>query len=271
MNKAIVVNSFGRGGSNILVNMLSASPDVIVADREFWQMYYKLWNLPPKVYRRFGVKSGQFISNLLFNDTQFKVRLEESITRSMKNDFQLREKRELTGISPKYVLLKVTEYDVFLNSQIERNFDHVEFIGLARNGYSLCDSWKRRGTSPRVGGKMYNHILGRMREEANVRNNYRIIRFEDMLSDPVGFIQDIYSKLELSSPSDDSYLYYKKGFGPGNEGSSDDKRVMSVINIKEWNSILKSEVSKNAKDRLSEPDLADFERNAKLVMDGLYD
>ena len=87
-----------------------------------------------------------------------------------------------------------------LNSEIEKQFDEAIFIGFIRNGYGLCDSWKRRGMPAKMAGKVYGHIAGQMVAERNSRNNYLLVRFEDMVSDPLRFLDRLYERLALPPP-----------------------------------------------------------------------
>ncbi|TIN33939.1 MAG: hypothetical protein E5Y32_31575, partial [Mesorhizobium sp.] len=96
MDRAIVINSFGRGGSNILANMIGSSPGVLMTFDEFWQFYYNGgWNLPPKVYRRLGVRAGKLASRSVFYAKRFQKRLERSVQASIAADYQLRKERGL--------------------------------------------------------------------------------------------------------------------------------------------------------------------------------
>ena len=71
MRRAIIINSFGRGRSNILANMIGSSPSVLMAVNEFWQFYYNGMNLPPTIYRRLGIASGKLASRSMCFPTRF--------------------------------------------------------------------------------------------------------------------------------------------------------------------------------------------------------
>ena len=118
MDRAIVINSFGRGGSNILANMIGSSPSVLMAVNEFWQFYYNGLNLPPKIYRRLGIEPEKLVTRSMFFARRFQKRLEKSIQDSISTDYQLRKERGIDLEFVDHVLFKVTEYDIFLNSQI---------------------------------------------------------------------------------------------------------------------------------------------------------
>jgi hypothetical protein len=271
MNRAIVINSFGRGGSNILANMIGSSPSVLMAMNEFWQFYYNGLNLPPKFYRHFGVRVGKLVAGSMFFASRFHDRLAKSVRESVSTDYQLRKER---GISLELVdraLFKVTEYDVFLNSRIEEQFDEITFVGLVRNGYGLCESWKRRGMPAKMAGRVYSHIAGHMVAERNSRENYLLVRFEDIASDPLRFLDRLYEQLALQPPHADSYIHRPKGYGPGQETAASASRMMHVVDKSYWASLLAGNINAAAIERLTEKDLRDFNQNASSVMEELYE
>jgi hypothetical protein len=271
MNRAIVINSFGRGGSNILANMIGSSPSVLMAVNEFWQFYYNGLNLPPKIYRRLGIESGKFATRSLFSPRRFQKRLETSIQDSVSTDYQLRKERGIDLELVDHVLFKVTEYDIFLNSEIEEQFDETVFIGLVRNGYGLCDSWKRRGMTAKMAGKVYGHIAGEMIAELNSGRNYLLVRFEDVMSNPLGFMDLIYDRLALPRPSEESYIHRPKGFGPGQENAASRNRTMQIVHRNSWKSLMAENINAAAIQRLTREDLTDFNQCGAGVMEELYE
>ena len=271
MNRAIVINSFGRSGSNILANMIGSSPSVLMAANEFWQFYYNGLNLPPKVYRRLGIKPGRLASRSMFFAERFQKRLEKSIQVSISADYQLRKERGIEIELVDYVLFKVTEYDIFLNSEIEQQFDETIFIGLVRNGYGLCDSWKRRGMPAEMAGRVYGHIAGQMVSERYSRNNYLLVRFEDIVSDPLRFLDRLYERLALPPPHEDSYIHRPKGYGPSQESAASARRTMRIVDRSYWASLLAENINTAAIERLTSEDLRHFNQHGAGVMEELYE
>jgi hypothetical protein len=271
MKRAIIINSFGRGGSNILTNMIGSSPSVLMLRNEFWQFYYPGLNLPPKIYRCFGIKPGQLASRLMFFARHFQNNLEKGIQHSISTDYQLRKRRGLTLEPVDHILFKVTEYDIFLNSKIEAQFDETIFIGLVRNGYGLCDSWKRRGMPAKMAGRVYGHIAGRMVAERNSRKNYILVRFEDMVSDPLRFLDRLYERLALPRPRENSYIHRPKGFGPGQETAASEHRMMRIVPLSYWQPLLREKINEAAIERLTREEVRDFNRHGAHVMEELYE
>jgi hypothetical protein len=271
MHRAIIINSFGRGGSNILANMIGSSPSVLMAANEFWQFYYKGLNFPPKVYRRFGIKPGQFASRSMFFARRFRNGLDKSIQHSISTNYQLWKERRITRESVNQVLFKVTEYDIFLNAKIEEQFDETTFVGLVRNGYGLCDSWKRRGMPAKVAGRVYGHIAGQMVAERNSRKNYVLVRFEDIVSDPLRFLDRLYERLALPRPRENSYIHRPKGFGPGQETAASEHRMMRIVPRSYWEPLLTENINAAAMERLTGEELRDFNRHGAQVMEELYE
>jgi hypothetical protein len=271
MNRAIVINSFGRGGSNILANMIGSSPSVLMAAAEFWQFYYDGLNLHPKIYRNMGIRTGKLISKATFSAKRFKTRLGKSIQHSISTDYQLRERRGIGFELADCVLFKVTEYDIFLNAEVERQFDETTFIGLVRNGYGLCESWKRRGMPPETAGRVYGHIAGHMVAERNSRDNYLLVRFEDMISDPLRLLDRLYGDLALIPPNENSYIHRPKGYGPGQEAAASGNREMRIVPRSHWESLAAKNVDAAAIERLTREDIKAFDRHGAMVMKQLYE
>jgi hypothetical protein len=271
INRAIVINSFGRSGSNILANMIGSSPSILMIINEFWQFYYNGINFPPKVYRRLGIAPGKCVSRMMFSGTRFRARLGDSIRESCETDYQLRKERGISFDPVTTLLFKVTEYDIFLNREIEKMFDRAIFIGLIRNGYGLCESWKRRGMPAKMAGKVYNQIAGQMIEEQNSRRDYMLVRFEDLAFNPLAVLDRLYERLALSLPHEDSYIYRPKGFGPGQETASSGVRRMRTVHRSYWQSLLARDINAAAIERLTREDFEDFNRHGSEVMQKLYE
>ncbi|WP_353646432.1 hypothetical protein [Mesorhizobium sp. WSM2239] len=238
---------------------------------EFWQFYYNGSNIPPKVYRRLGVRAGKLASRSVFCAKRFQKRLERSIQVSIAADYQLWKERRLDLALARHVLFKATEYDIFLNSEIEKQFEETIFIGLVRNGYGLCDSWKRRGVPARMAGRVYSHIAGKMLAEQAARNNYLLVRFEDMVANPLRFLDHLYGRLALPRPREGAYIHNPKGYGPGQEAAASASRTMRIVDKSYWTSLLAKNINAAAIERLTSEDLKDFNRYASGVMETMYE
>jgi hypothetical protein len=118
---------------------------------------------------------------------------------------------------------------------------------------------------------VYDHIAGQMIAERNSRRNYMLVRFEDLASDPLGFLDALYERLALPPPCEDSYIHRPKGFGPGQEAASSDIRSMRIVHRSYWESLLARNVNAAAIDRLTRDDLRDFNRHGSWVMQELYE
>jgi hypothetical protein len=271
MDRAIVINSFGRGGSNILANMIGSSPSALMAVTEFWQFYYNGLNLPPKIYRRFGVRAGKLASGAMFFTGLFHDRLDRSIRESISIDYQLRKERGISLELADRALFKVTEYDVFMNSKIEKQFYETTFVGLVRNGYGLCESWKRRGMPAKMAGRVYNDIAGHMIAERNSRNNYLLVRFEDIVSDPLRFLDRLYDQLALAPPPEGFYIHRPKGFGPSQEAAASDNRTMQIVPRNYWESLVVKNINATAIERLTPEELRAFNQKGFRAMQELYE
>lgn len=96
---------------------------------------------------------------------------------------------------------------------LESNFDNAYFIGIVRDGYCVSEGIRRkarpRGTPAREVGERYPIQMAgeqwvaaneRVLEAAQTVERYMMIKYEDLISDPVGTLTAIWSFLGLAVP-----------------------------------------------------------------------
>ena len=87
--------------------------------------------------------------------------------------------------------------DVELNGLLESIYDDVAHIVLVRNGYAVCNGWKRRGVHPREAGRRYRSLYNKMIASKERAKTFTLIKFEDILQGPFDVANGIFSDLEL--------------------------------------------------------------------------
>ena len=165
--------------------------------------------------------------------------------------------------------LKSVHNDLFLTQFLSRIYNNIFFIGLVRNGYALCESWIRRGKTAKYGGLRYRKFCEKMIKDSKKFENYEIIKFEDIISDPFGMATKLFklSKLEPTS-LEKLRLQVKKILT--REGEHKIKygkeRAKYWFDPKKINNLINPNINKIQIQKLSYKDKKEFEKNAKYVL-----
>jgi hypothetical protein len=88
---------------------------------------------------------------------------------------------------------------VVASSLFSQMYPDASFIALVRNGLALCEGYVRRGWTAGDAGRMYETVCQKMLQDSRIIPNYHIVKFEEMVSDPVGFMKKIYSYAGLDA------------------------------------------------------------------------
>ena len=161
---------------------------------------------------------------------------------------------------------------VLASSQFAQIYPDATFLALVRNGLALCEGYVRRGWTAEDAGRMYETVCQKMIQDSQTIPNYHILKFEEMVSDPVGFMKKIYSysgldfakvqKVRLQakkSMNEDGTRSYTFG------GSKD--RETHWFTLEELRNYVRKGVNENQIDRLSPQDRDAFLRQARSSME----
>jgi hypothetical protein len=95
------------------------------------------------------------------------------------------------------LVLKNNNGTIFLSEQFTEMYPGVVFFGLVREPLSLYESHKRRktpvSTTPQKFADFYRVMVQKMLTDSQRWDFYHILRFEDLLRDPLPSIQTIYT------------------------------------------------------------------------------
>ena len=209
----IFVIGFQRGGTNILTNLLGSHPDTRFLGRETHMVFYgkarepvakwfrRLVYLPLLVgarghlFRPASLAERRGISRPLMRYADLLLYRE-----SMANAPPRQEDTNGTGRlahSERRLLCKNVNGLVFVTPVLREMYPDATFIALVRNGLALCEGYTRRGMPAAVFGEIYKKVSERMLDDAARVPNYHIVRFENLVSDPLGVIQDVYRHASL--------------------------------------------------------------------------
>ena len=215
----IFINAFARGGSNILMNLLLTHPDVCISSGEThkvfkgtkwdpnWRKIKKrlLYDYPIRILTRqdlFGVENlgnrnnvpevlkkyidrilyeGRFIANLSTHNKYKCPDIEYTYN-------ELKKCRLLTKS------LNGTVFTIDLFSEM---YPDATFFGLVRNGLAVCEGHLRRGYTAEYAGNLYAKVSRKMIEKSKLMENYHLVSYEEMVTDPHRFMLQLFKKARL--------------------------------------------------------------------------
>ncbi len=212
--KVIVINGFQRGGTNILWNILQSNPLIcsplyetgeILAYRDIFGRFPKIFILIHEIIQRlvYRLFSSKKFPNSL---TQLIVkyidkRLYNLKLRSIRNPaFRFKSEKvmyKFDEIKDSILCTKSINYDIYLTDLFNQYYENIYFIGLIRNGYALCESWIRRGINPKRTAKIYKKIGTKMINDSKKYDNYKIIKFEDLIRDPFKLASELFDFVKM--------------------------------------------------------------------------
>lgn len=212
LNKApIFVIGFQRGGTNILTNLIASHPDVCALDRETHQVFYgrhkravgkwidRLWYAPILVAARGHV----FRPTSLHERNGLPrpaMRYADWLLHRSKVAACREGARGGTGAGrghERRLLAKNVNGLALATSVLGVMYPDATFVALVRNGLALCEGYIRRGWTADAFGTTYQRICDRMLQDADTRQHYHIVRFEEMIADPAAVIEKVYRYASL--------------------------------------------------------------------------
>lgn len=286
----IFVNGFARGGTNLLMNLLASHPDVcLLSDGETHFVFhgkqeerFKKWlhrgvYLPVLVgtrqhlFRpgRFGERKPvsrltmRYIDAMLFAD---------KMTTSKNRRKGEHGVRSLGEMARGRLLCKNINGVVFASQLLATTYPEATFFGFVRNGLALCEGYIRRGGSAERFGKMYEQVCQKMISDSQRMPRYHMICFEDLMADPVGFIEQLYRSAGLNLSQVQRFRLQAK------ESMDKDGVRRHTLGTESWGAIrwfdigelsgrFRPDVNDNQIARLSETDKATFLRHAGRSME----
>lgn len=217
----IIVNGFTRGGTNILMNFLLSHPGVCMPTGETHKVFKgralgeSLWRIIQKrlcydLPIRAAVRQDMFHPLLFEPRKKVPVWVQRFIDRILYSE-KLRARHEghnryksegvqytCEEIAESRLLCKNVNGVIYTTDMFREMYPDAVFFGLVRNGLAVCEGHVRRGRTAEEFGHMYKRLVTRMLEDAARLEYYHIVRFEDMISDPLRLLDKIYQLAGLS-------------------------------------------------------------------------
>jgi hypothetical protein len=291
LNKApIFINGFQRGGTNILQNLIASHPDVCLLNGEVHEVCYgksgkpvqqlacRLFCLPVVVMSRQHVFHSRrleerkhipyfmrgYVDALFFGSKMIAPK------NKIRNETETNSVKQIAGSR---LLGKNVNGGVLATDILLQIYPDVTFIALVRNGLALCESFVRRGADAKDVGIMYQKICQKMLRDADCLDNYQIIRFEDMITNPVATIKQIYDCVRLDLSEVPKFKLQSKlsmnedGVREYTFGSKD--RTIQWFSMDQLNGYLRKDVNQNQIAQLSSSDKDIFLEHAQTSMEQL--
>jgi len=302
-HKPIFVNSFARGGSNIIWEILQSHADAaapveetdkiiwqkagkwktpvniwlsfrsgyplpqVEKDNTYWMFNYGVFHANNYTERRLNNFARCYLDNLLYG---WKLKnLEHPFNRyKSKDEIYTIEELKQTRVVAKHVNGMI----YLVPALIDMYPDSIHF-GLIRNGLALCESRMRRGTFTNAAkfGVIYNKVVQKFFEYEQRYPNFYLLKFEDLLTDPQNFIRSLYDKARLTY-SDKIFVRLKaKKFisNDGNHTTNFEEGNKYWVDINDFFEFIDRDINENQIARMSLKDKESFLKVAKPSMEKL--
>ena len=199
--KAIVINGYSRGGTNLLWNILQSHPQVCSPIYETGELFFDHiypFNLL-EASKAKKIASSPITAKIgkRYLRKQFDLMKLKNLTNENNNTKCDGVKYSRREIEESIICFKGVDSDVELNGLLESIYADVAHIVLVRNGYAVCNGWKRRGVNPREAGRKYRNFYSKMSASNRRTKIFILIKFEDILEDPFHVANGLFSDLEL--------------------------------------------------------------------------
>jgi hypothetical protein len=164
----------------------------------------------------------------------------------------------------------------FLQPFFRTTFPDAKFVAISRDGLASCESKLRHGRarSATHAAEVYRDEIGYMLESSRAHPDFcMLLRYEDLMRDPLGEIRRVYDFLGLTLGPDQEFRMATREF-LGRERT--ELAGKAVQKGKNWlsqsdlvESFVQTDVNRRARDRLAAADRKSFLRIAGPVMEEL--
>ena len=86
---------------------------------------------------------------------------------------------------------------IYANDAFAEMYPDATFFGLVRHGLAVCEGHLRRGRPAAETGWRYQLLVDKMLQDAEQLPRYRIMRFEDLICNPLQTLQSLYAHAGL--------------------------------------------------------------------------
>ena len=233
--RLVVVNGVGRGGTNVIWNILQSHPSIVAPGGETSFFLYPPWVIrhgihPLRILLRFLVESGFPPSLEALDRRLYEGRMANlaNHTRSLKKPGQVYSEQE---VMKAFLVTKSVGKDIRCTPAIHNYFPEVYTVNVVRHGFAVCEGWMRRGFSLKSAASKYNVAMREIARQQESTQNSMTLRFEDVVRSPVANAEALFDFLGVSPPKLDFYRLKAKTL-MSNDGSEGVK--FGVSGEKRW-------------------------------------
>ena len=211
----IILNCFSRGGSNILWNLFLSHPMVLHPIEETLQIFntrfldpriegFKIiWMERRRVFKQWDFKeiepvkviTANYIDNVLYDKKVSNLKDSEMSYKTSSLQYTQNEVKNTR------LVIKNNNGLIYCTKMFSKIYPDANFIALTRHPLALYESHKRRNTPVSKSIKdfvdYYRKIANKMISDRARLNNYHIIKFEKLLSEPIDSIKKLYYWTQL--------------------------------------------------------------------------
>ncbi len=201
----IIISCFGRGASNIVLNILGSSEDVFLCN---WEWHRAAMEGTPLAKRAISWLHWQGIPVFA-----------NSIGRT-SYDRIVKDVAAQNKPSARFAAVKLMGRYNALYRAIEAPFGRAKYVVVVRDPVRQCDSMVRSGNTVEQAIRRYELVAKRM-DAIQGSKPSEIFRFEDFLLSPIDYVDGFYKRLGLNWRGDHSFVYKVKRFGKERQGPID--------------------------------------------------
>ena len=218
--EAVFVNGFSRGGTTMLTNLLASHPEVCLVGET--HHVFKGHNITDNAWRVINkclfhdapILMGQgqnFFSPRLVQPRKplkgWSQRLVDRVLyrEKLRSNHPVFNRYKTAGleytrdeIAESRLLCKNIDGMIYGNDAFVDMYPDATFFGLVRNGFAVCEGHVRRGRSAKEIGWRYRVLVNKMLSDCDRVPSYRMIRFEDLVDNPMGTLQAVYAHAGLA-------------------------------------------------------------------------
>ena len=211
--KPIFIVAFAYGGSNILLNLLRSHPEVCSPRGETNEVFMgkideplaarwakRLRYFPCVVAERKNIFSWRnwqprrplkaftqrVVDRILFDE---KLRARDGSQNLYKYENVEYTEEEINSAR---LLCKSLDGLIYLTTEFARMYPDATFLALVRNGLAVCEGHIRRGHKVEEIARNYENACRVMIEHSRTIPNYHLIRYEDLIAQPLETLKKIY-------------------------------------------------------------------------------
>ena len=154
VDRIIILNCYGRGGSGIAWRMIGSSPDVIMTSEE--------WHVGV-----FGTRKT-LRKGLLLTFRSLGIRTFEPLRRyAFRKTLEMQRPNDVTTkTDARSLVVKLMDYHIVFAQMIGTSFERATFVNLTRHPYGLCESLMRSGLSLLEACRWYDDVARMMAQQA---------------------------------------------------------------------------------------------------------